>query len=210
MDLYEAIVEEARTASRRHRDFIQRDFSEAEMALGFQSFCLWMISCHVLKSRGEELEFEFYFDNPNVSARGVAAEYSARVLGKGSVVGNIRKKFPSFDHTIESSMAADPVSPGAPEWKRWEHSLTRIVILLTRSIAYALVGDELNMLEFVSINKPKELIRISRDWLSENLGRQLADELTREFFAVLKANHGEAAFREWKAAVQRGESLAKS
>lgn len=120
----------------RMEGFLGRPFTDKECSLGLLSFLVWFAQAEELR-RARHPYFEKYVGAVNDSARAAGIEFVTDGLATSGVVEAVTQHFPRFNPTVEARLAIETVRPGGPGHDIWHDSLTRVMILTTRALAYA-------------------------------------------------------------------------
>ena len=177
---------EIRNAAQEFSSYLDRDFSEQELALGFASFVLWYLHGLDLQARDDDEGFSHHIGAANQTARDSAVVFSLRVAGDRKVLPALILHFHAFDPTREAEVAALRIGPSDERWSEWKQSLTRVLILVTRSLAWALIQDRYTTVDVV-LAQPAIALRFALEWLAEAtdgslssaLGEALLDQVER-------------------------------
>lgn len=143
------------------------EFSKYEKALGYAAFSHWLVKGLTFQEKG--LGYD-YFENPNETARGAAAEFILNHVARAPVSNFIIERIPSFNPVEEAALALAKSGAG----KRWETSLTRSAIILCSEMSYlytGMQGERLTVPDYLDFSEA------GREWIEEVFGTVCAEEL---------------------------------
>ncbi len=189
------VKREAFSAVADGTSYVNRPFTETEMALGLHAFVYWLAEARALALSDQVDRLQMHMGAPNESARMAARIYAYKVAGRSTVINEVKKRFPSFAPEREEHLAAYPVSPSSGEWADWEQCLTRVLILIVRNLAYQLVlHDSLDAIKRLS-NDIDAILQISTLWVGECFGDQTAINLMLGLMVSLEGDYSPRVVR---------------
>lgn len=170
------IREQVRGETEEISGFLNRPFTDAELALGLHSFLLWVLQGKAMKAQGLQEAFNAHTGDTTGSARATATDYARCVLGASSYSPGVRNTFPAFDRDKEQAMARQAIGFGHPDKAAWDGCPTRVCILATRCLAKRLTEDRSGVGDYFVMHT-EEAHGVVHRWLAEHVGEATAQAM---------------------------------
>ena len=177
---------EAAETVKQMQPFVGREFTEKESTLAMLSFLVWYAQAEELR-RANHPYFEQYVGAPNVSARGAGIEFMTDGLATPGVVEAVKEHFPRFDPKMEAPLAETPTHAGDAGYDAWQDSLTRVMIITTRALAYSFCNGGLENTRTALANGLEPTLDMAEELVAEWLTPAPARLLRKRTMATVKS-----------------------